>query len=82
MKILVTGAAGLAGQGVIRAYEASNAVERTVALVRKPSNAGPGREEIVTEEGSGRSLTRRCTSSLWNWPHKPDLGPGRRRRPL
>lgn len=47
MKVLVTGASGLVGQGVVRACEASPEVERMVALVRKPGDGGPGTEEIV-----------------------------------
>ncbi|WP_102944332.1 NAD(P)H-binding protein [Stenotrophomonas sp. VV52] len=47
MKVLVTGATGLVGQGVVRACEASTVVDRMTALVRKPDDAGPGKDEIV-----------------------------------
>ncbi|WP_312315811.1 NAD-dependent epimerase/dehydratase family protein [Stenotrophomonas sp.] len=47
MKILVTGATGLVGQGVLRACQASAAVERLAVLVRKGGDAPAGVEEIV-----------------------------------
>lgn len=47
MKVLVTGATGLVGQGVVRACQMSADVDRVVALVRKPGDAGPDVEEIV-----------------------------------
>lgn len=50
MKVLVTGATGLVGQGVVRACQASAAVERVAALVRKPGDAPSGLEEIVLSD--------------------------------
>ncbi len=47
MKILVTGATGLVGQGVVMACQASAAVERLAVLVRKGGDAPAGVEEIV-----------------------------------
>lgn len=47
MKILVTGATGLVGQGVVKACLASAAVERLAVLVRKGGDAPAGVEEIV-----------------------------------
>jgi uncharacterized protein YbjT (DUF2867 family) len=47
MRVLVTGATGLVGQGVICACQAATAVDEVVALVRKAGDAGPGLEEIV-----------------------------------
>jgi len=47
MKILVTGATGLVGQGVVRACQGSAAVERLAVLVRKGGDAPAGVEEIV-----------------------------------
>lgn len=47
MKILVTGATGLVGQGVVLACQASAAVERLAVLVRKGGDAPAGVEEIV-----------------------------------
>ncbi len=47
MKILVSGATGLVGQGVVMACQASAAVERLAVLVRKGGDAPAGVEEIV-----------------------------------
>ena len=47
MKILVTGATGLVGQGVLKACQESAAVERLAVLVRKGGDAPAGVEEIV-----------------------------------
>lgn len=50
MKILITGATGLVGQGVVMACQASAAVERLAVLVRKGGDAPAGLEEIVLRD--------------------------------
>lgn len=45
--VLMTGASGLVGQGVLRACQASADVERVTALVRRSGSVADGVEEIV-----------------------------------